>query len=91
MAKVTVNGTEYNIDKFKFKSLKRSWPYMAKAKDANEDDEQDMIAAIDAGVSIIAIGLNKTDQKPKALQKLLDDMSEDDRNDIDKREKVCFD
>lgn len=90
MAKVKINGTEYTIDKFKFKSLKRSWPYMSKAKDADETNEQDMIAAIDAGISIVAIGLNKTEDQPPALRKLLDEMPDEDKGDIDKREVVCF-
>jgi len=91
MAKVTINGTEYTIDKLKFKSLKRSWPHMSKARDADESSERDMIDTIDSGISILAIGLNKTSQLPPPLKDLLDAMPDEDKNDIDKREKVCFD
>lgn len=90
MAKVTINGTEYTIDKFKFKSLKRSWPHMSRAKSADENDEQGMIEAVEAGMSIVAIGLNKTAQQPPALKDLLAAMPDEDKNDIDKREAICL-
>lgn len=89
MAKVKVNGTEHQIDKFKFKSLKRSWPHMSRAKTVDMEDEDSVMAAVDAGIAIIAIGLNKTVHQPAKLKELLDQMPEEDKRDIDKREAVC--
>lgn len=54
MAKVTIGGAEINVPTpFNFRKLKRAWPHMERAANA----ENDLMAALDAFVAIVAIGV----------------------------------
>lgn len=54
MAKVTIGGKETTVPTpFNFRKLKRAWPHMERAANA----ESDLMGALDAFIAIVAIGI----------------------------------
>lgn len=54
MAKVTIGGEEKNVPTpYNFRKLKRAWPHMERAANA----EHDVMGALDAFIAIVAIGI----------------------------------
>lgn len=54
MAKVTIGGVETTVPTpFNFRKLKRAWPHMERAANA----ENDLMGALDAFIAIVAIGI----------------------------------
>lgn len=64
MAKVTIGGEEHVIPTpFNFRKLKRAWPHMERAANA----ENDLMGALDAFIAIVAIGLLPPQNDPDSL------------------------
>ncbi len=59
MAKIVIGGQSYEVPPLKFKSVKRAWPFMQEAAEANHNKEP--FRAVDAVIAVVSEGLSKTD------------------------------
>lgn len=74
MAQVTIGGVETTVPTpFNFRKLKRAWPHMERAANA----ENDLMGALDAFIAIVAIGILSPKHNP-------DDLTEDQKKMIER-------